>query len=213
MNICHRLYKISANSTIVVFCCCIMIISASAQDMITGATGKAKVKKTANSAKKWLSAVAKAKVAPALKVATLSAGKIQKTTSEKNIYLKIASKENISSTFFSEPFNKFDFKLWYDAFFLKKKLMEFGVFALKDKEMQLKKIFDKVVSRIKTTGKPTGLIPWPTGVWVRKYGASGYVVVDVDKFFLYFFLFLFLFVIFLFFFFFQAEDGIRDISV
>lgn len=145
---------------------CVLAVSSFGKDAITGATGKGKQ----SPEEYWLYALRTVKVKQALKVAeVINSGK-QKISSVNKKYEEIARKEGIASGFFNEPFNSLDFKLWYDAWFLKNLLKEFGVFDLKDNKSKLKRIFEKVTERIQPIEKEKGLIPWPTGIWVRQFG-------------------------------------------
>jgi len=151
-------------------CLCALVMNLYAQDATTGATENVSKKVKKSTEQKWLEAVMKGDVKAALKAVESIELNINKVTSVSKKYEYIAKKDGIAPVFFSEPFNKLDFKLWYDAYFLKNKLKEFGVFKLKDKNSQLERIFEKVIERVKPLEKEKALIPWPTGIWVRQFG-------------------------------------------
>ncbi len=117
----------------------------------------------------WLAAVEAADPEMAIAAAERMVDLPAVASSEKE-YADMATSEGISPAFLAEPFNKFDFKLWYDAWFMQKLLHEFGVNEQTDNISKLKLIFDKVAERIAPTEKDIALIPWPAGVWVRQFG-------------------------------------------
>lgn len=137
-----------------------------AQDSVTHATKKPQKSLEVQ----WLGAVkaGNAKLAIQLADKIVPNNSISKEISP--IYLNLAKREGVESFFKKRSFNKFDFKLWYDALFLKIKLDEHKVVKSKDSNELLTKILQMVVKRIKPLEKEKGIIGWPSGVWVRGYG-------------------------------------------
>jgi hypothetical protein len=163
--------RISSNIRTSIFslCLCVLVVNnIYAKDVVTGATKKVTKRATKSSEEQWLQAVRKADVKSAIKFARDKAS-FSSTLTHKE-YKTLAAKQGIDPRFLNKPFNNLDFKLWYDAWFLKNKLKEFGVFDLKDNNSKLKRIFEKVTERIKPFEKEKAIISWPTGIWVRKFG-------------------------------------------
>jgi hypothetical protein len=123
-----------------------------------------------NTAQKWLSAVSRGDEKTALKLASeiIVSENISNTINPQ--YAEIAKQENITPDFFTAPFGKYDFKLWYDALFLKNKLKEFDIKKSTEGPKAVKIILDRVAARIKPLEKEHAIIPWPTGIWVRGFG-------------------------------------------
>jgi len=86
------------------------------------------------------------------------------------IYLNLAKREGVEFFFKKRSFNKFDFKLWYDALFFKIKLHEYKVLSCKNDRDILSKILQMVEKKVKPLEKEKGIVAWPSGVWVRGYG-------------------------------------------
>ena len=150
---------------LIIFClfCCLENI---AQDSIAYATNKPKKSLELQ----WLNAVKAGNAKLAIKLADqiVPKGSIDKEISP--IYLNMIKSEGVESFFTKRSFDKFDFKLWYDAFFLRIKLDEYKILKSKDSNELLIKILQMVVQRVKPLETKRGIVAWPSGVWVRGYG-------------------------------------------
>lgn len=165
----HKIIE-SLNHKIIFLCLCAFVVinnSAYTQDAIK------KVGKS--SEEQWLEAVSKAKKKLAIKLASeiIDIEKLKETSDPQ--YVSLAEKEKIGKNFLKAPFNQWDFKLWYDAWFFKQ-IAEQGITVVnkqggKDKNRTLIRLFFRiVVERIKPKEKEKALIPWPSGIWIRKFG-------------------------------------------
>jgi len=121
-------------------------------------------------ADKWLKAVSKGNDKVAIRLASEMIADENISSTIDPQYAAVAKQENIGPDFFISPFEKYDFKLWYDALFLKNKLKEFGITDSTENHKAVKIIFEKVAARIKPIEKQHAIIPWPTGIWVRQFG-------------------------------------------
>lgn len=137
-----------------------------AQDSLTHASNKPQKSLEV----RWLDAVKSGNAKLAIEIANKIVPKSSINTNLLPIYLNMAKREDLESFFKTRTFNKYDFKLWYDAFFLKIKLHEYKVFSCKNNKDLLSEILQMVVKRIKPVEKKRGVVPWPAGVWHRQYG-------------------------------------------
>ena len=121
-------------------------------------------------AERWLDAVSKCNRQDALRLASEIISREKQSSPMIPEYAEVAKKEKISADFFTAPFGAYDFKLWYDALFLKNKLKEFGITPSTKGQQAIKIIFENVTRRIKPLEKQHAVLPWPTGIWVRQFG-------------------------------------------
>ena len=154
---------------------CVSMINLYAQDATTGATETISKKIKKSSEQKWLEAVSQGKKDVAIKLASEIVNTEDLKDEPHSPYIFFAEKENIKKDFFKAPFNQWDFKLWYDACFFKRIADQEKSIINKQKVTDKNNalfgiLFRTVVNRIKPIEKKYALIPWPSEVWIRKFG-------------------------------------------
>ena len=122
----------------------------------------------------WLNAVESGKDKLAISLAYKLVPSDLLPTEPTRKYLDILNYVGISKDFLTEPFNSLDFRLWYDALFLKE-ISDMGKKRFKGDDIESKTkllalLFATVVHRIEPYEKQPAILPWPVGVWRRKFG-------------------------------------------
>jgi len=123
-------------------------------------------KDRADLARKWLSAVSHDDIYGSIGIARklvkdVSVGPIGEDD------INVAARAGISSSFFTAPFNFWDFQLWRSAYFFHELSKE----IVKDSANGIEAIFQAVSDRVSPYEKESKELPWPLAVWQRGFGA------------------------------------------
>jgi hypothetical protein len=113
----------------------------------------------------WLSAVTKNKDMEAIAVAA----KLVPNPSDLSIlkkYILLAKQEGINASFFTAPFNYWDFQLWRDALFFQQLLLD----ITKGDPNDIQAIFAEVRKRISSKEPGFSVPPWPYRIWENGFG-------------------------------------------